>query len=173
MKHYSEVDLLEHYYLPSNDSAVSEHVAVCAECLERFKRLQGKLQSGREETCASIEQKPDTFWKRQQFGIRRKIDAAPPARRVDVPRVAAAAALVLALAGGVWVQERAATSSRLTATDNHTMAPKPATASAGSDVLAETRSDDPWASDELKDFHGVVQWESWEDASTGSRKGTS
>ncbi|HVT01784.1 MAG TPA: hypothetical protein VHL58_00240 [Thermoanaerobaculia bacterium] len=172
MKHYSEVDLLEHYYLPSSDTAVSEHVAGCPDCLGRFKRLQLKLQAGRKESCSSIERKPATFWKRQQIAIKRKIDAVQPQRRMDVPRLSAAAALVVLLAGGVWMQERSATSSVKTASVKPAVV-RSVTTSATSETLGETRSEDPWASDELKDFHSVVQWESWEDPSTGSRKGTS
>ena len=67
-------------------------------------------------------------------------------------RVAAAALLAFFL-GGAVVCETVRPQAKPAVQTN---APAPPSVAAAPEVTA-----DPWQSDELKDFHAVVQWESW------------
>jgi hypothetical protein len=146
--HFSEADLLEMYYMQPGDSMpVMNHVAGCADCAARYERLQRKLR----EAAACPMEKPDTFWSRQRLSIMRRIAARPRALRVGSAARVAAAALLAFVMGGAVVY--------------HEVKPIPAPAPV---VAAKTPTVDemhgpinPWESDELKQYHDVVQWESW------------
>ena len=143
-KHYSEADLLETYYTrPGASMPVMMHLADCAECAARYERLEKKLR----EAAACDTTKPETFWTRQRISVMRKIEAQ---RNTGSPwkrtlRMAAAAAFAFVLGGTVVYQ-----STRTVPTVVVTASPAPAAV-----------NEDPWQSEELKDFHSVVEWESW------------
>ena len=151
-QHFSEADLLETYYTkPGESLPVMMHLADCAECAARYERLERKMQSLRE--CPHHD-KPETFWARQRMSIMRKIDTRRE-RRTSFARIAAAAAVVLAVTATVtW--DRVDESSSL---------PVVETVEAKSIDDSTTRrlddSSDPWASDELNEYSSMVAWESW------------
>jgi len=156
-KHFSEAELLETYYTqPGESMPVMMHLASCGECAARYERLEAKLRG---LAACGVDQKPQTFWTRQRMLIMRGIDAhrrhGESAARTW--RVAAAAVLAFAL-GGTVVYETLD-------------APKPqppivvSVQQKGEDPVAH----DAWQSDELRDFHGMVQWETWDDAKTPAR----
>jgi alpha-beta hydrolase superfamily lysophospholipase len=152
MKHYSEADLLETYYTqPGESMPVMMHLADCSDCAARYERLERKLR----ETAACHTEKPATFWTRQRMQIMRRVDAqnAHTATAARTLRVAAAAILSFFL-GGALVYE--------TVKPAHQPAPvvKPVTVQAAP-APAANDIHDAWQSDELKDFHNVVEWESW------------
>ncbi len=146
--HFSEADLLDTYYMqPGESASVMLHLAGCTDCMNRYARLERKLR----EAAACPSQKPDTFWSRQRLSIIRRIAARPRALRVGSAARVAAAALLAFVMGGAVVY--------------HEVKPAPATAPA---VVAKAPTVDemhgpinPWESDELKQYHDVVQWESW------------
>ncbi|HUJ12487.1 MAG TPA: hypothetical protein VL284_01755 [Thermoanaerobaculia bacterium] len=155
-EHYSEADLLETYYMqPAEASEIIAHVNGCNECQDRYRRLAQKLR----DVAACPTEKPATFWTRQRLLIMRAVEnaRAHSARSAHVGRMAAAALLAFVLGGAVVYktvepakQQPAAVVSQQTAA-----APAPS-----ADDLQVPR--DPWQSDELKDFSGVVNWESWQ-----------
>ena len=168
MKHFSEADLLETYYTqPGESMPVMMHLADCRECAARYERLEQKLR----EAAACNTEKPATFWTRQRLQIMRSIDkqqshAASASRML---RVAAAAILSFFLGGAVVyesvkpVQHQPAPIAKVAPVVAQT-APAPSAA----DIH------DAWQSDELKDFHNVVEWESWvPDNKTTSNRGSS
>jgi len=157
--HYSEADLLETYYMqPGESMPVMLHLATCADCAAKYERLERKLR----EVAACNTEKPDTFWMRQRHLIMRGIGARQDnlRRAIRTARIAAAAAFAFFLGGAVMYESV-----------------KPALTPAPAPVRRTTLrpmaksedqvSRDPWESDELKDFHSVVQWESWVPASDG------
>ncbi len=167
MKHFSEADLLETYYLqPGQSMPVMMHLASCQECAARYERLERKL---REAAVCSTE-KPDTFWARQRLSVARRIAAVrpQPLQLVRPFRVAAAAALAFFL-GGAVVYQTVHPQFPHHWTEAHAPAvasAAPSTASSGTVKAngapqATEPSADPWQSEELRDFHAVVQWESW------------
>src|SRR5262249_4498620 len=98
MKHYSEADLLETYYMqPAEASPIIEHVNGCNECQERYRGLARKLR----DIAACPAEKPATFWTRQRLMIMRAVDSARENshRNVRTARVAAAAFLAFLLGG--------------------------------------------------------------------------
>ena len=148
-KHYSEAALLETYYMKPDQSApVMLHLAKCDDCIARYNRLEQKLRSASASACPT---KPQTFWSFQRGSIMRRVDAhrRETAQRPRTWRVAAAAMLAFFLGGAVVYE----TSVRPVPS-----APPPAEA-----PIAATQeiTTDPWQNDELKDFHAVVEWESW------------
>ncbi|HEY8130823.1 MAG TPA: hypothetical protein VII12_02950 [Thermoanaerobaculia bacterium] len=152
MKHYSEADLLETYYMqPDEASAIVTHVNDCQECQQRYRRLAQKLR----DMAACPADKPATFWTRQRLMIMRVVDNAREHsnRAVRVGRVAAAAFLAFVL-GAAVVYKSVEPSLKKAPVVVSTAAPVTST-----DDLQIPR--DPWQSDELKDFGTVVQWESW------------
>ena len=163
--HYSEADLLETYYTqPGESMPVMMHLADCSDCAARYERLETKLRA----LTACEHDKPETFWARQRISVMRKIDKQHDrsSHAARIGRVAAAAMLVAVLGGGVFTLNQSS------------QAPAPAQPQpVQSATLAETdplaldasESTDPWASDELKDFHSVVAWESWVDSSKGDQ----
>lgn len=147
--HFSEADLLETYYMqPGESMPVMMHLAACTDCAARYERLERKL---REAAACPIE-KPETFWSRQRLSIMRSI-AAQPARFARVAafgRIAATAALAFVLGGAVVYHEvnRPGTIAVIQPEINPTI----------EDMHAPIN---PWQSEELQQFHDVVQWESW------------
>lgn len=148
--HYSEADLLETYYTqPGQSMPVMMHLADCTECAARYERLERKIRGL--GACAHDE-KPETFWSRQRLSIQRRIDARPAA----FTRVAAAAAIVLALAGIVTWRQVDESSSRPVVEAVQSTAAAPL-----DDSSTRNLDDSPWASEELKDYSSMVAWESW------------
>jgi len=155
-KHYSEAELLETYYTqPGESMPVMMHLAACGDCAARYERLEKKLRG---LAACDVDERPQTFWTRQRMLIMRGIEARKQAG-VTVARtwrVAAAAVLVFVL-GGTVVYETID-------------APKPpARTETVVQIQPRTQAEDPvahdaWQSDELRDFHGLVQWETWDDA---------
>ena len=165
MKHFSEADLLETYYTqPGQSMPVMMHLAECAECAGRYERLDRKL---REASVCNTE-KPATFWTRQRLQIMRRIDAqnshASSARRTL--RVAAAAILSFFLGGAVVYETVKPAHQPVSVVKVTPTVAQPAPSAA--DIH------DAWQSDELQDFHNVVEWESWvADNKTTSNQGSS
>lgn len=164
--HFSEADLLETYYTrPGESMPVMMHLANCSECAERYERLDRKMR----EAAACHLEKPDTFWSRQRMSIQRRI-AGERAQRMSIARtlrIAAALTLAFFLGGAVVYKS----------VEPEIQAPKPPVV-AGSQLPVPghevKRNDDlllhdAWQSDELKEFHSVVQWESWVDAKDGGQ----
>ena len=151
MKHFSEAELLETYYMqPSEASAIIAHVNGCNECQDRYRRLAQKLR----DVAACPTDKPDTFWTRQRLMIMRAVDnaRAQSQRNMRTARVAAAAFLAFVLGGAVVyksVEPQLKTPPAIVA---------PAPVASADDLKVPA---DPWQSDELKDFGSVVQWETW------------
>jgi predicted anti-sigma-YlaC factor YlaD len=153
MKHYSEADLLETYYTqPGESMPVMMHLAGCTDCAAKYDRLERKL---REASVCSTETKPETFWTRQRFSIMRRVRNEQQ-RNTHTSRYAAAAMLAFLLGGAVVYE---------TLKPARVTQPIPvATTQAAAPIAASeevTVPRDPWQSDELKDFHQVVEWESW------------
>jgi len=166
MKHYSEAELLETYYTqPGESMPVMMHLASCSDCAARYERLEAKLRGLAACDVRDIDDKPQTFWTRQRMLIVRGIDArrhhGESAARVW--RVAAAAVFAFVL-GGTVVYKTFDT-------------PKPAqqqiVVQAAPPKAEDPVAHDAWQSDELRDFHGMVQWETWDDAKTQAPKGSS
>jgi len=153
MKHYSEADLLETYYTqPGQSMPVMMHLAGCTDCAARYARLERKLR----EAAVCNTEKPATFWTRQRLQIMRRVDAqhAHAKTTARTLRVAAAAILSFFL-GGALVYETVKPVQHQ---------PAPAVAAPSAIVApapAANNLHDAWQSDELKDFHNVVEWEAW------------
>lgn len=153
-RHYTEADLLETYYMqPDEASEIIAHVNSCGECQERYRRLAQKLR----ETATCATDKPATFWTRQRMIIMRGIENAR--RQSDASsrtgRVAAAAMLAFVLGGAVVYKSVSHQKPPVVVVAQQQTASAPQ----ADDDFDVPR--DPWQSDELKDFGGVVQWESW------------
>jgi anti-sigma factor RsiW len=147
-QHYSEADLLETYYTqPGASMPVMMHLADCADCAARYERLERKVRA----LAACHDEKPETFWTRQRMLIGRRI-AARPSHVARVTRVAAAAALVVAL-GGVATWKQLDT-------------PTPAPAAEVAATAELTVPADPWESEQLDEFQSLVAWESWDETQT-------
>jgi predicted anti-sigma-YlaC factor YlaD len=165
MKHFSEADLLETYYTqPGESMPVMMHLADCSECATRYERLERKLR----EASVCTTEKPATFWTRQRLQIMRRVDAqnahASSARRTL--RVAAAAILSFFLGGAVVYE-----SVKPAHQPAHVVKVAPV---AAQPVTSPSDIHDAWQSEELQDFHNVVEWESWvPDNKTASNQGSS
>ena len=158
--HFSEADLLETYYMqPGESMPVMMHLAVCDDCAAKYERLERKLRE-----AAACPAKPETFWSRQRLSIMRRI-AAHPARVARIgaaARIAAAATLAFVLGGAVVYHE-------VKPVRTPPAQPAKVTASAKApNVNDMDASINPWASEELQEFHGLVQWESWVENGGGS-----
>ncbi len=154
MKHYNEADLLETYYTqPGESMPVMMHLAGCTDCAARYARLERKL---REAAVCSTE-KPATFWTRQRLQIMRRVDAqhAHAKTTARTLRVAAAAILSFFL-GGALVYETVKPVQY-----QQPPAAVVAPAAKAAPAPAANNLHDAWQSDELKDFHNVVEWEAW------------
>lgn len=161
--HYSEADLLETYYTQPGDSMpVMMHLASCTECAARYDRLDRKLR----EAAACPPEKPETFWSRQRLSIMRRIAGRHDAVRVKPAAKVAAAALLAFLSGAAIMY--------------HELKPAGTPAApAKSSVVAKAPSVEdmhapinPWQSDELQNYHEVVQWESWVEQSQTNGDGS-
>jgi len=152
MKHYSEADLLETYYMqPGESMPVMMHLASCTDCAAKYERLERKL---RESAACSTDAKPETFWTRQRLSIMRRVHGERQLT-ARTARYAAAAMLAFFLGGAVMYE-----SLKTTPAPQPQPAPQPAAVVVVNEEPAAV-SHDPWQSEELKDFHQVVQWESW------------
>lgn len=170
MKHYSEADLLETYYTqPGESMPVMMHLAACSDCAARYERLERKLR----EAAVCNTEKPATFWQRQRLQIMRRVDAkrANAASVARTLRVAAAAILAFFL-GGAVVYETVQPAPQQPATIIKVV--PVTTAAVAAPAPAANDIHDAWQSDELKDFHNVVEWEAWvPDDKTTKTKGSS
>jgi predicted anti-sigma-YlaC factor YlaD len=162
--HFSEADLLETYYTqPGESMPVMMHLAKCSECAARYERLDRKMR----EVASCHVEKPDTFWSRQRISIQRRI-AGQHAQRMSIARtlrIAAALALAFFLGGAVvyksvepkiQASQAAPVASRQSPVAGHEL-------KRNDDLLLH----DAWQSDELKEFHSIVQWESWDSKDGG------
>ncbi len=167
MKHYSEADLLETYYTqPGESMPVMMHLASCSECAARYERLEHKLR----EAAICNTEKPDTFWARQRLQIMRRVQTqqAQVASSARTLRVAAAALLAFFLGGAVVYETVQPAQQPATIVKVVPAATAATPAPGASDVH------DAWQSDELKDFHNVVEWEAWvPDNKTAANSGSS
>ncbi|MGH9421154.1 MAG: hypothetical protein ACRD3J_14350 [Thermoanaerobaculia bacterium] len=173
MKHYSEADLLETYYTqPGESMPVMMHLASCRDCAARYERLERKLR----EAAVCHTEKPATFWQRQRLQIMRRVDAkqASAASAARTLRVAAAAILAFFL-GGAVVYETVRPAQQQSQQPPAIVKVVPVTTAAiAAPAPAANDIHDAWQSDELKDFHNVVEWEAWvPDAQTNANKGSS
>ncbi|MEO8034722.1 MAG: hypothetical protein ABI837_09835 [Acidobacteriota bacterium] len=169
-EHYSEADLLETYYTqPGESMPVMMHLAACTDCAARYERLDRKLR----EAASCNTEKPDTFWTRQRMQVMKRIGdhQSRLSHALRVTRIAAAAAFAFLLGGAVMYKavepalQTSVLQSNAPVAQAKVAAPRP-TAGTDAPVLAH----DAWQSDELKDFHSVVEWETWVDSS-GSNGG--
>jgi predicted anti-sigma-YlaC factor YlaD len=154
MKHYSEADLLETYYTqPGESMPVMMHLANCPDCAGKYARLERKLR----EAAVCNTEKPATFWTRQRLQIMRRVDAhkAQANTTARTLRVAAAAILAFFLGGAVVYE----TVKPVQHQPVPVAAVAPATVTAPAPAAIDLH--DAWQSDELKDFHNVVEWEAW------------
>ena len=165
-QHFTEADLLETYYTqPGESMPVMMHLADCTECAARYERLDRKI---RNLAACDHADKPETFWARQRISVMRKIDAQRDRSAITsrFSRVAAAAALVVVLGGGVFTWQNKST-SRQTVEQQPTVTASLDDSTTGS--LDASEPADPWQSDELKDYQSVVAWESWVESSNGDK----
>lgn len=168
MKHFSEADLLETYYTqPGESMPVMMHLAECSDCAARYERLERKLRS---LSSCDVE-KPQTFWTRQRMLIMRGIGARQQhAATAPRPwRVAAAAVLAFFL-GGMVVYKTVEPELKSPPAVTASATPQSSTPATATDEAPVTH--DAWQTDELREFHGMVQWESWIDSTT-EQKGSS
>src|SRR5438552_8153647 len=95
------------------------------------------------------------------MSIMRKVEVRlqRPSHILRTTRVAAAAVLAFLLGGVVVYKSVEPVLEPRAVAITQTHAPQPLPVAKASDELQVPR--DPWQSDELKDFHNVVQWESW------------
>jgi hypothetical protein len=159
MKHYSEADLLETYYTqPGESMPVMMHLADCTECAARYAGLERKLR----ESAVCHTEKPATFWSRQRLQILHRIDATNEhaITMARTLRVAAAAILSFFL-GGAIVYETVKPAQHPTAQQQQAPVRHVAPSAAAAPVSGASDLHDAWQSDELKDFHNVVEWEAW------------
>jgi hypothetical protein len=171
MKHYSEADLLETYYMqPGQSMPVMMHLAECTDCAARYERLEAKLR----QSASCHTNPPETFWSRQRHTIMRTIRVRRERSVIAVRawRTAAAAALAFLLGGAIvfeTVKPSVSKTQTTTVVQSVTSKPplvgEPATKTPPEDLLLH----DAWQSDELRQFHGVVQWESWTPETTTAK----
>lgn len=163
MKHYTEADLLELHYVPSEETQEAQnHLRDCGECGNKFERLGQKLRSAAMSACPVLESKPESFWTRQRISILRRTQTSPQ-RQVGVlfrARTAVAAMIVFSVLSFA-IYRITPGSPPAVATgiqpDSSTLSQPVAAA-----VLESVEtSDDPWSSRELVAFKDVVEWEAW------------
>ncbi len=161
-KHYSEADLLETYYMqPGQSMPVMMHLAECNDCAARYERLEHKLR----EAASCHTDRPETFWSRQRRTIMRSIGVRRERSAVAVRTWRTAAAAILAFfLGGALVYEavKPAVPAERPANvaqnvPSKSPAHQPALKAPPEDLLLH----DAWQSDELRQFHSVVEWEAW------------
>lgn len=161
--HYSEAELLETYYTqPGESMPVMMHLADCGECAVRYEALDRKLR----EAAACDTERAETFWTRQRMSIMRRVARQARNGRTATPRLRVAAALTLVAVLSGFAAWRAA-SPRASGNQAPPVVSRSVTTSAAVEPLTQkqtstvTQTNDVWQSDELKDFHTVVDWESW------------
>lgn len=149
MKHYSEVELLESYYLGGASREVASHLAGCPECNARFARLGEKLACSVQAHQQRIESRPDSFWVRQRMAITRSLRV----RTQHAPywRYAAAAVLTLLLGAAVMTNLRR----------DATSPPVAPAQIAGDAVAPDELATNPWEADALQPYAEMVEWEAW------------
>jgi hypothetical protein len=154
--HYSEADLLETYYMqPGESMPVMMHLASCKDCEGRYERLERKLR----EAAACPTERPETFWSRQRLSIMRRIAAQPSRWRAGITARIAAAALLAFISGAAVVYHETRSVQPVTASDSTSVS------AAKTPTVEDMHAGiNPWESEELKQYHDVVQWESWVDA---------
>ena len=172
--HFSEADLLETYYTqPGESMPVMMHLARCSECSARYERLERKLR----EAASCHTDKPETFWTRQRLSIQRRIAdrRAQVASVARTLRIAAALSLAFFLGGAIVYKS---IEPQLQPTETARLTTNTASSSQPHAAARQLRSHpkdemlvvhDAWQSDELKDFHAVVEWESWVDPKNGGQ----
>lgn len=171
MKHYDEAELIESFYLPSEDGEAQSHLAACGECSRRNAAVREILQLHGAEASRHANAQSEFFWHRQQIGIQRKIARGRLLHRLA--QLASIAAMLVVLVGGMFVVGRhrreivpMAAVTATTATVS-TEAPLP------NDLLEDLQSDrDAWSADQLKPYHAAVEWESWLSKNESSSGGT-
>jgi hypothetical protein len=143
--HYTEADLLETYYTkPGESMPVMMHLASCSDCAARYEKLDRKLR----EVAACDVEKPATFWSRQRLSVMNRIRQP---RGMVIRWQAIAATFLAFVLGGAVVYK----------TTRHEAPPVTiVTESIEEEPVLDTPAD-PWESDELQDFHQVVEWEAW------------
>jgi predicted anti-sigma-YlaC factor YlaD len=166
-QHFSEADLLETYYTqPGEAMPVMMHLARCGECSARYEKLERKLR----EVASCETTRPETFWTRQRMSITRRVDEHRRNSRsvARTLRLAAAVSLAFFLGGAVVyksVEPRIETAKTSTVAEQARPAHAPAVQPQKHDELL--LSHDAWQSDELKDYHEVVDWEQWVEPKNG------
>jgi anti-sigma factor RsiW len=161
--HYSEADLLETYYTePGESMPVMMHLAGCSECSARYERLDRKLR----EAAACETERPETFWMRQRLLIMRRISERRRESFSLTRALRVAAALVLALSLGSFAAYHAFTPTPATPVATAPLRHAPPSAREAEPV---TLAHDAWQSEELRDFHSLVEWESWVEPQRGGQ----
>ena len=161
MRHFSEAELLETYYTqPGESMPVMMHLASCTDCASRYERLERKLRG---LAACDVDDKPQTFWTRQRMLVLRGIEArkqhgASVARTL---RVAAAAVLAFVLGGTVVYKS----------VDKPT--PQQPKIVHYEPRAHDSVAHDAWQSDELRDFHAMVEWETWDKSDSKPAKESS
>lgn len=164
MKHYSEAELLETYYMQPGQSAPTMlHLAACDDCSARFNRLEAKMRAAAAASCPT--EKPETFWSRQRLSIMHRI-AAEPRRAVSIiPALRIAAAVILAFVlGGAVVYKHMAPSVAKPVPQKPPVVAITETIQPAQQQQQQLQMQgriDPWESEQLRDFHAMVEWESW------------
>jgi hypothetical protein len=160
-KHFSEADLLETYYTqPGESMPVMMHVADCEECASRYERLEKKIRGT--ASCHIENDRPDTFWTRQRLSIMRRVGQQKRQNltMAQTLRIAAAAILAFVLGGVTTYRTIEPAIPTTTATTTIAKSANPVTTIKSDDT---TMPANPWDSEELDDFHSMVDWETWGD----------
>jgi hypothetical protein len=168
MSHYSEIDMMELYYLPDSSPEGVRHVAECHECAVRWAALEAKIAKAAEAHRDRVDALPESFWQRQRLQIDRTIDAQAGARRNRGRLFSIAAAILVAFIAGALMLQRSI------GIPSHDPAPVVQTATGttaatvGDDSLDVLQASDPWESEQLNSYQDVVEWESWIEESGGT-----
>jgi hypothetical protein len=168
MKHYNEVELLEHYYLAGGSPELQEHVAGCSECSSRYGRLREKLSCSAEEHRQRVDAKPVAFWSRQRAAVfeRRSTDRRSAAFGAFFRPAAIAAMVTLILAVAALLT---LTVPQDAASPVQTSSAEPLSHEVAA-IESQSMIEDPWAAEELQPYGELVEWESWltEDGKEGT-----
>lgn len=160
MKHYSEVELLEQYYLVSGQDEVGRHVGECEVCATRYQRLREKLSCSAADHRQQVNSKPESFWVRQRMAIQREIARG----NREMPALAwrlAVAAVLLIFAGAAIVVVINSPGERLSPQVVQSVPAPEMTDPILATVSENSVPADPWESDQLQPYSELVEWESW------------